>query len=478
MSGKFNGVQALLREMCKHPCIYVHCYAHRLNLVLVDTCSEVKCAGDLIGILQVIYAFVSVSSLRHGKLAALQVASNLCVLEMPKQSDTRWVCKLKAVSMFKDRLKQVVQLLQFYSVHGKPSERAESTGLLHQINLTLVFMLHVMEEILSLVNALSKYLQGKNASMFHANSLVQATTKSVASMRNEETFCRLLTSATELCKSCDIFVPDPDPSHSVEPPARQSRINPNLLGCVVMSTLGQRTGLVNVKVAAESDHILNLRRDMFEVVDRVCNEMNRRFASNAQYLISCDTIDPSSERFMNYECMKPLADMYAYLNIDSAKLKYQATVAKELLVNSVCSATTTDTNTDTSSSTTPSHTTNTTSSSSATGPNLACDQQCRNVADVLKTLNTMKYGERFVFPDLVAFVNLVSTLPISSAQAERTFSTMKRVKNYLRASMSDDRLSDLCLLSLERDMSSQLMVEPQPMVEAFAVKSNRRIQFL
>ena len=90
----------------------------------------------------------------------------------------------------------------------------------------------------------------------------------------------------------------------------------------------------------------------------------------------------------------------------------------------------------------------------------------------------MKYGERFVFPDLVTFINLVSTLPVSSAQAERSFSTMKRVKNYLRASMSDDRLSDLCLLSLERDMSSQLMAEPQPIVESFALKGNRRVQFL
>jgi len=168
---------------------------------------------------------------------------------------------------------------------------------------------------------------------------------------------------------------------------------------------------------------------MFEVVDRVCSEMTRRFTFNAPYLVGCDTIDPGSERFMDYEYMEPLADMYSYLNIDSANLRFQATVAKELLVNSVYSSTTTNTDTDISSSTTTSNlTTDATSSSSPIGPSLACERQCHSVTDVLKTLNSMKYGERFVFPNLVTFINLVSTLPASSAQAERSFSTMKRVK--------------------------------------------------
>jgi len=36
MSGKFKGVQALVRQMTGNPCPYLHCYAHRPNLVFVD----------------------------------------------------------------------------------------------------------------------------------------------------------------------------------------------------------------------------------------------------------------------------------------------------------------------------------------------------------------------------------------------------------------------------------------------------------
>jgi len=46
MSGKANGVQKLLRDAVGNPCLFVHCYAHRLNLVLSVACSEVQCAKD------------------------------------------------------------------------------------------------------------------------------------------------------------------------------------------------------------------------------------------------------------------------------------------------------------------------------------------------------------------------------------------------------------------------------------------------
>ena len=37
MSGRLTGVQAIVQRTLGHGCLYVHCYAHRLNLVLVDT---------------------------------------------------------------------------------------------------------------------------------------------------------------------------------------------------------------------------------------------------------------------------------------------------------------------------------------------------------------------------------------------------------------------------------------------------------
>lgn len=63
MSGRVGGVQIKIREVSKNPC--PHCYAHKLNLVLVDVAKNVKKVGDIIGLLEAIYAFQSYSVLRH-----------------------------------------------------------------------------------------------------------------------------------------------------------------------------------------------------------------------------------------------------------------------------------------------------------------------------------------------------------------------------------------------------------------------------
>ena len=55
--------------------------------------------------------------------------------------------------------------------------------------------------------------------------------------------------------------------------------------------------------------------------------------------------------------------------------------------------------------------------------------------------------------------HLKISLPVSSAEAERSFSTMKRVKSYLRNRLTDEKLTELCLLSSERDLTQKLNID-------------------
>ena len=63
MSGRCRGVQFLFRQAVPLA-IYVHCYYHRLNLVIVDCCSGVPAAARLFALLQDLYVFIS-SSIPH-----------------------------------------------------------------------------------------------------------------------------------------------------------------------------------------------------------------------------------------------------------------------------------------------------------------------------------------------------------------------------------------------------------------------------
>jgi len=444
MSGEFNGVQAQFRDMCASPCIYVHCYAHRVNLVLVDTCISVAAVGDCIGLLQAVHNFVTVPTVRHDKFVEIQQHRNERVLELPLQSDTRWVCKLKAITAFKTRFTAVLLTLQFFAHNGKPVEKAEAKGLITQFQmLSTVFFLYVLEEVLQLTNSLSTYCQAKLACMSTACALVRSTTEALENMCNDETFDRLYNAVVSHCLEFEIVVPSDSSKDSVDNaglPGHSKRnvVTPSALkDSLIMSTLGKRNVVPLQPVLSRQEAIQQtLRRDMFAVLDKMGAELQRRFSDVEPLLLCCDSLNPVSDKFLDFSAMESLATAYSYVGIDVDKLRSQAIVAKNMF--------------------------------------LAMANLPDTPHAILQTINDMQCA----FPDLVIFMKLALTIPVSSANAERSFSAMRRVKSYLRSTMSDHRLTNLCLLSIERGLSGELLANPNAVVNAFATSGKRRISLM
>jgi len=67
---------------------------------------------------------------------------------------------------------------------------------------------------------------------------------------------------------------------------------------------------------------------------------------------------------------------------------------------------------------------------------------------------------------------------VSSANAERSFSALKRVKTYLRLTMAQQRLNNLCIMSIERKLSLALLEDVSPVVDKFADIKNRRANLI
>jgi hypothetical protein len=87
---------------------------------------------------------------------------------------------------------------------------------------------------------------------------------------------------------------------------------------------------------------------------------------------------------------------------------------------------------------------------------------------LLETLNVTNQDR---YPNIYAIFTVLKTKPVSSASNERSFSAMRRVKNCLRATMGDERLSNLSLLNIHRKRN--LSVED--VINNFAVRKNRRL---
>ena len=78
-------------------------------------------------------------------------------------------------------------------------------------------------------------------------------------------------------------------------------------------------------------------------------------------------------------------------------------------------------------------------------------------------------------PQYCKLAKLALTLPLTVASAERSFSKLKIVKNRLRNSMADNRLSNLSIMSIEKDIMDKLNVN---VIDRFALKKNRRINLM
>lgn len=68
------------------------------------------------------------------------------------------------------------------------------------------------------------------------------------------------------------------------------------------------------------------------------------------------------------------------------------------------------------------------------------------------------------------------TIPVSTASAERSFSKLKVIKNYLRSTMSQERLSALAVLSIEADIASKL--DYDTVIKEFSQVKSRKFLFL
>ena len=65
-------------------------------------------------------------------------------------------------------------------------------------------------------------------------------------------------------------------------------------------------------------------------------------------------------------------------------------------------------------------------------------------------------AQRSLLSEVCKILKLILIMPATNATSERSFSTLQRVKTYLRNTMSQQRLNNLMLLHVHRDLTDTL----------------------
>ncbi|KAM6944155.1 uncharacterized protein PEZ65_002050 [Lycodopsis pacificus] len=82
------------------------------------------------------------------------------------------------------------------------------------------------------------------------------------------------------------------------------------------------------------------------------------------------------------------------------------------------------------------------------------------------------------FTETVSLLKILITTPMTTAESERRFSTLKRIKTFLRNTTAQDRLDALAMLSMERKLARDIPDFNKKVIERFATQKDRRAKFL
>lgn len=303
---------------------------------------------------------------------------------------------------------------------GKDASKAtEARGILLQVqSFQFVLCLIIFDRLLTCIKGLSDELQSVQLNLDKAAGLVVGTIKTIESFRSDEEWIKLLSYAKSVADAHDISTHIPTANSSRQ---RRRAMPQRYSDEVVFETTGSR------ECPSEDDADSILKTNLyFPILDAVLVEFNSRFSKkNLELMKSLHACCPTADEFLEITLLKPLISAY---DLDYQQLITETTLAKASLQG----------------------------------------KEMEDVSDALLELIPLKVA----FPNLIQLLQIALTISVSTAKCDRTFSTLKRIKSYLRTTMSEERLNNMAILSIEHDLGKA--IDTKEIISQFS-QANRRI---
>lgn len=278
-------MQARFREL--HPeAIYVHCYAHELNLVLCYTCKAVPAASEFFELLENVYTTFSTSLVNHDKFLEVQKELGLTPSELVQLSTTRWACKLSSI---KAVLKNLPAIMSCLSTMKKSMNKGVLCNLRRP---KTMYMLLMFSKLLGITEGLHRYLQGESVDLGKAAHYKMAVHQTLKDLRTDESAEEIFTRTMALCEE-----------HNIEPPVVPRQKQKRFDDFVVESACGTTSSM-----SSSNDFKHHL---FYPCLDRMLEELTCRFSSVGEKIMSgIQACNPASESFLSEDSLKNLAQHY------------------------------------------------------------------------------------------------------------------------------------------------------------------------
>lgn len=414
MAGYYKGVQARILQEHKLA-IFVPCAAHSLNLVGVHAAGISPEAQTFFGTVNCLYVFFSVSTSRWETL------KKHVPLSVKANSKTRWSARMQAVEViykYFDSINKVLEEL-ISNPLSTSETKTEANSLKKCINkFEFIVFTCFWFNILKKIDRVNQFLQRDDITVDEAVRHIRGLLNLLESTRDKAIF-DAIAEAKVTAKN-----------NNLPPDFKEKRKRKKKL-------MFDESCEDEISKLSEEDRF---RISLLEIIDKIVSELNTRFQS-----------------------LEVLNDKFGFLNgikihqMDTEDLKSEAQKLAFAYKQDICTE-------------------------EFLGEIESFKHHALLLDDAMKTapastLLSLIHKHRLEegYPNLTTALKIFLTLPVTVASGERSFSKLKIIKNYLRNSMEQNRLSNLSIISIEHKKAS--LISYDDIIKTFAAKKARKRNF-
>lgn len=388
--------------------LYTHCSSHSLNLCLSDA-SKVRDIQRAFGTIKEVCAFFRGSPKRTALLKRHLECASKSFCRLQRYCETRWVERHEAVSLFSEALPQIVAALEELIETARDATSASTASALHHRVCSFNFLI-----CLTVCDTFLSFTH-RLSEYLQSTSVDMNVALDYVDLVLNKLEEMAVNSEAEFRKIFSVC---------------QKTASDFGVNCEMPRVVGTQKHRANFSSTSTEEYYR--RATFIPYMDDLRASLERRFASHRSVLSSLQFVLPKHASKGNFESVQPAFQFYIQ-DMQTAhipalrgewemwKKKWEATAAEEM-------------------------------------PRYATDalQKC----------------DGSLFPNVYTLLKLLATLPVTTATAERSFSTLKRVKTYLRNRTAEERLNGLALMSIHRapvsvdEIISTFMKKPRRIVMA------------
>ena len=399
MAGAKAGVAARIEEL-EPRAVFVHCYGHALNLGVSDTIKHSTAMKDCLDTCFEIVKLIKFSPKREAALRMLKEESGSDAPGVRTMCPTRWTVRADSLASVIANYNNIQELWEIALHSSSDSEmKARIHGVGSQMQtFRFFFCLMLSEMILRHTDKLSQTLQQPSLSSIEGHAVAMLTIETLKGLRTDSNFDLFWEKIEKAQDQLDID--DPQLQRRRKAPKRYEQ------------------GLAQAEFPASPKE--EYRRVYFEALDLAVTSISSRFDqkgfkvfSSVEQLLfkACRGQDFKDE--LTYVCE------FFYNDFDKVELESELLTLQKLYESAIGS-------------------------------------EAPSVDNIKKALLTLSSAQQMLVNTVCRLFQLLIILPATNATSERSFSALRRVKSYLRSTMTQARLNHLMILHYHQDLCDKL----------------------